>query len=518
MGYYRVPVGKIGIVTRLHGPRHRGEISRHVSVLGSPGPQAKILKSGQEGFLTPGLFSVKYVDQVHVKRGTIGLVDAREGYARQDALAPFVECGHFQDGGAFLAGGGQRGLQMQVLPEGHYDINPHIFNVITTENVDQYSDLGLKRSDLYATAINAGETGVVVTHLGVPKTTNSTTAAPRVPGRHYFRDPWRFLAGGGQLGVQEETLPSGGRYLINPVFAHVVRVPIREIELEWTKDPKTEANFDASLEQVDLDVEGHKVRLELTQTLRIPERAAPGLVLRFGDEHARNGGHPVQQFVGKVLANTVTAHFQKISAHEKIRDFIIKYDQIGTALTQELDDAISASGAVPVKTQLGAYTVEPDDINKLRQDIAHKKHEINLREADLEAQRVQNQINKERLEIEAEREKLKLLLTQGEVDMFGPEAVLYLRLVKEMTQMQVPGTIVGGDIAEAMRSLHFSQVSELLKNIGGASDERRRLEAPPGSEEDPDDDAESGLPDPLQAPVQPATMTTITTRPRSGRC
>lgn len=501
LGYYRVPVGKIGIVIRLHGRRHQGEVSRHVSVLDSPGPQAKVLRSGQEGFLTPGLYDIKYVDQVHVKRGTIGLVDAKEGYARQDALAPFVECDHFQDGEAFLAGGGQRGLQMQVLPEGDYDINPHIFNVITTENVDQYSDLGLKGSDLYATAVNAGETGVVVTHTGAVKTTNSSTAALRVPGHHCFRDPWRFLANGGQLGVQEETLPSGGRYLINPVFAHVVRVPTREIELEWTRDPKTEANFDASLEQVELDVEGHKVRLELTQTLRIPERAAPGLVLRFGDEHARNGGHPVQQFVGKVLANTVTAYFQKISAHEKILDFITKYDQIGTALTQELDDAISASGAVPVKTQLGAYSVEPDDINKLRQDIAHKKHEINLREADAAVRRAQNQIDKERLEVEAERLRLELIKTQGEVEMFGPEAVLYLRLVEKMTQMQVPGTIVGGDVAEAMRSLPFSQVSELLKNIGGASDERRRLNAPPGPEGDQDDDAESGLPDPLQEPV-----------------
>lgn len=473
MGIHRIPIGKVGIVIRLYGRRREGEFSPHVSVLGSPGPQATVLKSNQTYVLPPGQNRVEYRDQVHVKRGTIGLVVAKEGKPRQDALAPFIECDRFQDGEAFLVQGGQRGIQMQVLPEGDYDINPYLFDVITTDNVDRHADLGLRESDLYAKKINAGETGVVITHAGGPKTTSSSTAAPRVPGHHHFRDPWQFLGNGGQLGVQEETLPSGGHYMINPVFAHVVRVPTREIELEWTKDPKGETNFDASLEQVTLDVEGHTVRLDLTQTLLIPERAAPGLVLRFGDEQARNGLHPVQQFVEKVLANTVTSYFQKISAHEKILDFITKYDEIGSALTQEVDDALSSFGVTPGKTQLGAYTVTPDDINELRRDIANKKHEVKLQEADIEVQRKKNVIAREALDVEAARRRLELIVTQGEVEMFGAEAVLYLRLIDKMAQMGVPDAIVGGDIAEAIRTLPFAQVGELLTHVYGGTPGRR---------------------------------------------
>jgi hypothetical protein len=47
-----------------------------------------------------------------------------------------VECDTFQDAGAFMANGGERGPQMSVIPPGTYRINPLIFDIQLADVVD----------------------------------------------------------------------------------------------------------------------------------------------------------------------------------------------------------------------------------------------------------------------------------------------------------------------------------------------------------------------------------------------
>jgi hypothetical protein len=336
------------------------------------------------------LWKIKCVPQTYVKPRTIGLVLAKAGRPAPPGtpLVPSVECDSFQDGVAFLRDGGFRGLQMRVLTAGHWDINTQLFDVITVDNVGDHPTLGLSPEDLQETGIDIGETGVVITHMGETGRLDKDGVAARVPGHNLFQDPEAFVANRGQLGVQSQTLPAGGHYTINPVFAHVVRIPTRDIVLNWSKknDQERQFNFDASLGPVVLDVNGYTVRLNMQQTLRIPEEVAPRLVGRFGDRGHRglsSGRAPVQQFVEKVLATTVTAYFQRIGARVKILDFVRTYDDIGTELARSVRTELASVGVRAVSTSLQDYECDPVDFDELRRAIALRRHE----REELEARR-----------------------------------------------------------------------------------------------------------------------------------
>lgn len=503
-GMYKIPPGKIGVQVRHFAPAQPGEFSNRVSVRGGPGPQAEILRGNAYHFRLPLLYDIEIVDQTFIKPRTIGLVYAKAGRIAPagTAIAPFTECDHFQDGAAFLARGGYQGPQMQVLTNGHYDINPHVFDVITVDNVDRQSTLDLRPEDLRDTEIKVGETGVVITHLGESGTREAPDVAPVVNGHNHFQQPWAFLAGGGRLGVQSETLPSGGRYAINPLFAHVVKIPSRNIVLEWSEAAKKASNLDASLEQIELDVQGYTVRLNMKQTLRIPEQAAPGLVRLFGDQGTQGtqgtpgtAGQPtpVQQFVEKELATTVTAYFRRISAHTKILEFMTKYDEIGSELSQEVRTALATRGIEAVTTSLDDFRCEPDDMDGLRRGIAIERHRVEELNARLSNASIEADIEKTNLEVEATRRRLELVQIEGLVELLGPAQVATERILSEWAKMGIPQTIaVGGNDAVAssiLQAMPFSQARDMLlalatesgKQLGGQASAAQQ-EALNGSE------------------------------------
>ncbi|MBO0819690.1 MAG: hypothetical protein J2P26_02440 [Nocardiopsaceae bacterium] len=502
-GIYKVPPGKIGVQIRHFSHRHPNEYDPRVSVLGSPGPQAEVLLGNGYYFRTPLRYEIKYVDHTYIEAGTIGLVSARAGrLAPPEArLAPFVKCDSFQDGTSFLRHGGCQGLQMQVLTNGYYNLNPVLFDVITAGNVDRHPALGLRPEDLYVTEIKVGETGVVITHLGQSGTPDQPEIAPRLPGHNQFQNPWSFLGGGGQLGVQSETLPEGGHYAINPLFAHVVKIPTRNLVLEWSDTPKKESNLDASLKQIELDVQGYTVRLNMTQTLRIPEEAAPGLVRVFGDQGTRGVADrrtPVQQFVEKELAAIVSAYFRRISARSTILEFITRYDEIGNELAQEVRDALAVRGIEAVATSLEEFTCQPDDMDELRRAIALERHRPNEVEAQIATNQLEIDLERQKLDLEKQKIEVdasrKLAEIQGLVKLLGPAQVATERILAEWAKMGIPHTIaVGGDdtvASSVLRAMPFSQAHDMLLALAAESGKHLGRIAPEGQQaiDDPDQD------------------------------
>jgi hypothetical protein len=415
---------------------------------------------------------VQRAAQIYVPLGTIGLVVAREGRMPPagSRLAPFIECDFFQDGAAFLRDGGYQGRQLQVLSGGRYDIDPDIFDVITVDNLADHPRLDLVMDDLREIEIPVGETGVVITHLGVAADDLSGTGTP-VSGHSFFSCPWVFLANGGQLGVQSQTLPAGGLYAINPWFAHVVKVPTRSLILEWTKAPKASSSFDASLDQIVLDVQGYTIRLDMTQTLRIPERAAPLLVRQFGDPARRGRGQasertPVREFVEKELAAIVAGYFRMISARYEILEFITRYDDLSADLSREVRAALARSGIEAMATTLGTYECEPGDMNELRRSIAIEMHKVKSLEAVLASSRISAEIEQMTIDLDAARRRLELVQVQGLVELLGPAQVASERVLAEWVKMGVPHTIASGgndDMAKAlMDAMPFTQARDML--------------------------------------------------------
>lgn len=477
-GRHTVPAGMVGLVYKRFGRRRPEEPNPRVSVFGALGLQAQILLGNSRYWLMPFLYRIRRVPQTHVPNGTIGVVVARVGAVQasrnQNSLARHVECNYFQDGVSFLRNGGEQGRQQQVLTGGYYDINTAMFEVITVNTPDAARRERLTAADLREVEIPIGETGVVITHVGTKPDQDRASAGRVVDGHENFQLPWKFLEAGGQKGVQEETFDEGGHYVVNPWFAHVVRIPIRVLILEWAKKKKLDSNLDISLDQIVLDVQGYTVRLDMKQTVQIPAEAAPGLVRRFGDLGARGYGQaPVQQFVEKELASTVDGYFRRICARYKIQEFITKYDEVCNELADEVRQALLPTKVKAIETTLADCECDEPEINDIRRRIAIKQEQSKFEQArrdELEAQHknklIEVDIDLQTVKVEQARKEVEYAEIKVLVGQIGPQAVALERIAKQLSKANVPQIISGGgngDIAaEMLKVMPFVQVKDIV--------------------------------------------------------
>lgn len=472
-GWVRIPNHTIGIVERRFG-RHPGDVYS-VKFLGSMGTQAAVLGPNTRRWLNPLLYKVRYSSQTHVPDGTIGLVNARAGRVRPPGrtLGDYVEtCDYFQDGEAFLRDGGEQGRQLGYLPGGaHYSINPELFEVLTVETPELLAANGLTPRDLRQVVIPEGVTGVVVTLDGEPA---GDALGPAVPGHHHFQRPWVFRAGGGLRGVQREFL-GVGKYAVNPWFAQVVKIPTRELTLEWSKRSNEKPdNFDAALEQIELNIQGYRLHLDMSQTLKIPPEAAPHLVKRFGQGNARSASQsqraPVQRFVGKVLGATVAGYFIEVAGKYQVMDFIVNFGAVRAQLQDKVRNALDDWGVEAGETILEQLTTADPRLNELRQRLA----DLNVR--TLEEVREQDRLRAEKVnqQLKAEIEEIQIR-TQGarevevlrrQIELIGPNQVVLERFVERMAGISVPQFIGGGDMAERMLSMMpLAQAQDILRTL-----------------------------------------------------
>jgi regulator of protease activity HflC (stomatin/prohibitin superfamily) len=172
---------------------------------GQKGPQVDILAPGKYRINTY-LFRVSTQPALIVAQGQVGVVSARDGEPIKPGrlLAQQVD-GHqaFQDGEAFVARGGQRGPQIEVILPGRYRINTDLFNVEVQP----------------ATIVQANQVGLVTAKDGSPLPAGELVAAS-VTGHGDFQDASAFLVNGGQRGPQYDLLKPG-TYYINPLMFDV---------------------------------------------------------------------------------------------------------------------------------------------------------------------------------------------------------------------------------------------------------------------------------------------------------
>lgn len=157
----------------------------------------------------------------------------------------------FDDARGFLANGGQRGPQRQILREGVYAINTALFVVLTSEETHAI-DVGEDKSTIAALDKSLTERkgfdpfvirsdddliGIVTVHDG-PVLDHGEIIAPTVgmdrsneaTFHNSFQDIEKFLSAGGCRGRQEQPLVEGTFY-INRIFATVETVKKTIIEI-----------------------------------------------------------------------------------------------------------------------------------------------------------------------------------------------------------------------------------------------------------------------------------------------
>jgi hypothetical protein len=468
-GVRRVPTGQVGVVYRRYGPRRRDDDFK-VSICGAVGPQAATLDADGTYWLMPVIYDVRYVPQTHVPPGTIGVVVARVGSppAATRTLCEPVDCNCFQDGRAFLAGGGQMGRQPAILPGGaFYDVNPEIFEVVTVENIGAGRH-DLTAADLTEVAVPGGSVGVVIVLEGAVPEEDDQAVRPKVPGHDSFQNVRAFLCNGGQRGTQSETLCTG-LYRINPWFARIALIPTRVLFLEWTKrETKAASNYDSALDRVRINVEGHWLRFDMSQTIRISPEAAPGLVVRFGEQDVDKFGFseaanptPVQRFVERVLGQTVAAYFQATASQYTILDFIEAHDEVCIALAVQIGQALAAWGVEAVDTTLGEFELETTALDDRRVRYAEERDRKQELEYQLVNTRIQGEIDRDRIEVERLRRQLEVAKLAAEIKELGREPVAMKLFLAELKHMKVP-EFVGSDAALLLQHLPFTAAQAII--------------------------------------------------------
>jgi uncharacterized membrane protein YqiK len=193
----------------------------------------------------------------------------------QDDSATFHNS--FQDPEKFLAAGGRRGRQQQVLVEGSYFIN-RLF--ATVEMVAK-------------TIIEVGHVGVVISYTG--------DSGADTTGEEYRHGE---LVERGTRGVWREPLLPG-KYAFNTYAGKIIVVPTTNFILKWDHDTTGQHKLDENLSEVSLITkDAFEPTLPLSVVVHIDYRKAPLVIQRFGD---------IKKLVEQTLDPMVSAYFKNVA-------------------------------------------------------------------------------------------------------------------------------------------------------------------------------------------------------------
>ena len=239
---------------------------------------------------------------------TIGVVSIQDGptIGSGEIIAPEVKAvagkdhNYFQDPEAFLALGGKRGKQLQVLTDGTFFINRW------------FGTVEIKAKTL----IPIGYVGVVVSYHGAAG--SDTTGESFRYGEQV--EP-------GQRGVWRSAL-TPGKYALNPYAVKVELVPTINFVLRWISGQTEAHHYDEDLTSIDLiTADGYEPRLPLSLVLHIDYQKAPSVVQRFGD---------VKRLITQTLDPILTAYFRDVAQTSHMLDLLTKREEIQKRATEEL--------------------------------------------------------------------------------------------------------------------------------------------------------------------------------------
>ena len=220
----------------------------------------------------------------------------------------------FQDPEKFIAAGGRRGRQLQVLVEGSYFIN-RLF--ATVEMVAK-------------TVIEVGHVGVVISYTGDS-------------GADTSGDDYRHgeLVDRGTRGVWSDPLLPG-KYAFNTYAGKILVVPTTNFILKWDQEMTGQHKFDENLSEVSLITkDAFEPTLPLSVVVHIDYRKAPLVVQRFGD---------IKKLVEQTLDPMVSAYFKNVAQKKTL-----------IQLLQERSDIQEQAGD-QMRAKFTAYNLELQEV------------------------------------------------------------------------------------------------------------------------------------------------------------
>ncbi len=338
----------------------------------------------------------------------IGIVTINEGPTPDNGaiIAPIVGeevsnpyyHNNFQEPEKFLAAGGRKGKQMQVITDGVYFINRMFASI----------DIIPK------TVINIGSAGVVVSYFG--------DKGIDVSGDAYTHGE---LVEQGTKGIWRVPMMPG-KYAFNTYAGKVIQIPTTNVILKWISGEAGIHRLDDNLKEISLITkDAFEPNLPLTVVFNIDYRKASSVIQRFGD---------IKMLIEQSLDPMIAGYFKNIGQTKTLIELVQDRSAIQNQASSEMKakfllydldlqevligtPAASASDTRidKILTQLRDRQVALEEIktNEAKQKSAEKQRELNEAQAKSDAQTAltQSSIN---IEVADNKGKAELRLAEQE--------------------------------------------------------------------------------------------------------
>jgi uncharacterized membrane protein YqiK len=392
-GLVMVPDNRVGVVTKKFSLGKDGKLpdGALIAMKGEAGIQADTLAPGLHFGFWPWQYQVDLVPFATIPEGKIGTVEARDGVPLSGGrvLARQVECNSYQDARAFLSSKGERGPQMAIIPPGTYRINTALFTISTEDgsglpsgeiagrmieghNMFQNGEIfvakggfkGLQEQVIlagryyinpnFATVEMVDMTEVPIAYAGV------VIAYVGEKGADVTGDGFKHgnLVEKGKKGVWIEPLDPG-RYPINPRTHRVENVPTANVVLNWATGKSEAHKLDEKLSTITVrSSDGFKFNLDVSQIIHIPRNDAPKVIARFGS---------MLNLVTQVLEPTIGNYFRNAAQGSDVIEFLNKRAERQQDAREKISAALTEYNVGAVDTLIGDI-VPPEDLMKTLTD------------------------------------------------------------------------------------------------------------------------------------------------------
>lgn len=338
---------------------------------GEKGRQLGILTAGSYR-INPALFTVITADRAHdhgmipeqlavtrIQPDMVGIVTTLDGRPIEpgDIAGGLIhDHDNFQNAQSFLADGGRRGLQEQVLLSGAWNLNPWF---VAVESVPMLN-------------IPIGSVGVVISFVGL--------AHEDVSGAAFKHGD---LVNVGHKGVWVTPL-NPGKHPINTRIMRVELVPTTNIVLNWAN--RSEAHhYDEKLNSITVrSKDGFAFNLDVAQLIHVGALDAPKVISRLGS---------MQNLVDHALQPIVGNYFRNSAQHHTVLDFLNARSDRQIEAAAHIRTALAAYDVQAIDTLIGDIT-PPVDLMKTQTDRKIAEEEKKTYETQEAAQRQRQELVK----------------------------------------------------------------------------------------------------------------------------
>jgi len=381
-----IPTGKIGLVLAKDGTELQAGavLARRVDCDAFQNAEAFLRNGGQKGrqtaIMTPGsyrintfIFEVEITDMINVPDNAVGIVTTMEGKAiesGQIAGKMIPNHNNYQDTDTFLAAGGYKGLQEQVILSGSYFLNPWFAKV----------------EMLKMTEIPISHVGVVISYVG--------SEGEDLSGVEFKHGN---IVAKNNKGVWAEPL-GPGKYPINPYIMKVEYVPTTNLVLNWAASRSEAHQLDKNLSTITVrSKDGFTFNLDVAQIIHIPAIEAPKVIARFG-----NMGNLVTQ----VLEPTIGNYFRNSAQDSDVIDFLKSRKERQESARSHIGTVLEQYNVFGVDTLIGDI-VPPESLMKTLTDRKIAEEQKVTYETQMRAQETRQALEKETAIAEIQKEIVK---------------------------------------------------------------------------------------------------------------